>query len=189
MTEWKYLWSEAFKSRYALAAWLLQDTPHIVEVGGYKTPITDFLPLDVGFINSVTVYDPKLVVTKEWLYEGAAGNVRCRHLADPFNPKDPFLPRKDYAVVILGMELHMDEPGWEAFLNYLKGARKVVIEYPIEHVHSRDQFARITGELGFKVTFEVLMELAGNDFGDLTDSAPPKTLRRIVALEPEKEAT
>lgn len=46
---------DSFKSRYVLAAHHLRGCRHIVEVGGYRTPISSFLN---GHHLSVTTIDP-----------------------------------------------------------------------------------------------------------------------------------
>lgn len=183
MPEWKYLWSEAFKSRYILAAHLLSGCKNIIEIGGYRTPITDFLPLDDGYIDSVAVYDPKLERTRNEWFGGRCGQVRIDHYAMAWKGGIPVrdLPC-NLGLALLGLELHLDESGWTDLFRMIQAAKLTVIEYPIAHPHSITQYARILTETGAKVVFQVTLDLAGNDFGDLTDSAPPLTERRIVAL-------
>lgn len=184
MPEWKYLWSEAFKSRYVLAAHLLKGCKHIIEIGGYRTPITDFLLLDDGEIDSVSVYDPKLTDTRNEWFGGRCGQVRIDHYPVPWKATGPVrdLPQ-NLGLAMLGLELHLSEECWTSLFRMIQAAQRTVIEYPIAHPHSITQYARILKETGARVVFQVTMDLAGNDFGDLTDSAPPMTERRVVALE------
>lgn len=184
MPEWKYLWSEAFKSRYVLAAWLLRDCENVIEIGGYRTPITDFLDLDGGWVKSVAVYDPKLERTRNEWFGGRRGPVRIDHYAMPWKGGTPVrdLPG-NLGLALLGMELHLDEQGWTSLLRMIQAAKRTVIEYPPGHPHSVDQYARIVREVKLEVVFQVILGLHGNDFGDLADSAPAMVERRIVALE------
>lgn len=183
MPEWKYLWSEAFKVRYAIAAWALNDCKHILEIGGYKTPITDFLDLESGRYESVTVYDPKCSDRHE-MYEGKNGRVKINHYASLFQPVIPIHPYvTSYGIALLGLELHLNDFGWECLFRIILRAKRTVIEYAVASPTAIQQYARILKETGARVAFQVGIELAGNDFGDLTDSAPPMTDRRIVAIE------
>jgi len=183
MPEWKYLLSRSFQSRYVLAAWLLNDVPNVVEIGSYMTPISHFLDLDRGDVRQVVAFDPKTSEMME-IYKGLRGNVDVIHYSEPL-AFDGRLPEKDYGVAILGLELHLTEVDWGKLLKYLNGARKVVLEYPLAHPHSVTQYARIVNGTRLRAIFQVTMEFANNDFGDLTNSAPPLTERRVVCLEPK----
>lgn len=182
MPEWKYLWSEAFKSRYVLAAWLLKDCKNIVEIGGYRTPITDFLPLDDGYIESVTVYDPRMEPKNEW-FGGRCGQVRIDHNARLWDGVPLKNIPKPFGLALLGLDLHLTEDGWLWLSRYVQVAQRTVIEYSVTFAAGIQQYSRILKETGAKVVFQAGLDLSGNDFGDLTDSAPLMTERRIVALE------
>lgn len=182
MPEWKYLWSEAFKSRYVLAAWLLRDCKHIVEIGGYRTPITDFLDLEKGFHDSVTVFDPKMRPENR-MHLGKFGNVRIDHNARPWDGVPLKNIPKPFGLAMLGLELHLAEENWRWLFRYVQAAQRTVIEYAVSFPTGIQQYARILKETGAKVVFQAGLDLSGNDFGDLTDSAPLMAERRIVALE------
>lgn len=182
MPEWKYLWSEAFKSRYVLAAWLLKDYLNIVEIGGYRTPITDFLDLDGGRHQSITVFDPRCAPRHEW-FGGRCGQVRIDHHDVFWDGKGFQRPTVPFGLAMLGMELHLTEESWKELFAVARFSQRTVIEYPIAHPHSVAQYARIVREANMRAIFEVTLNLDGNNFGDLTDSAPPMTERRVVALE------
>jgi hypothetical protein len=52
-----------------------------------------------------------------------------------------------------------------------------------DHIHSQNQFDQIVERTGARKTMDITLDLSENDFGDMSDSAPPKTTRRIVVLE------
>jgi hypothetical protein len=64
----------AFKSRYMLAAHYLRRCRHIVEVGGYRTPITDFLRSSNHL--SITVLDPYIKPLAVDTFNGVPCKVR-----------------------------------------------------------------------------------------------------------------
>ena len=64
----------SFKSRYVIAAHYLRKCTHIVEVGGYRTPITGFLKSQNH--KSVTVLDPYIKPLAEDTLNGAPCKVR-----------------------------------------------------------------------------------------------------------------
>lgn len=168
MIEWKYLWSEPFKCRSVLAAHFVKDCKTVVEIGGYKTPISDFVAKD----KKVIVLDPRTdSFTK--------GNVK--HLQMGFEKWQEW-PDKPFGVVILGIELHLPEESWQKLFKLIEQSEVTVIEVPIEHCHSVDQFNRICKNTTKKLSCRLLLDLSGNDFGDLKNSAPPKVLRQINVL-------
>ena len=63
----------AFKSRYVIAAHHLKHCRHIVEIGGYRTPITHFLTSQHA---SVTVLDPYVKPVANHSLNGAECKVR-----------------------------------------------------------------------------------------------------------------
>lgn len=168
MIEWKYLWSEPFKARSILAAHFVRDCKTVIELGGYKTPMTAFLPSD----KKVIVIDPRTDLLKSENHQ---------HLQIGFenwtgNPDKPF------GVVILGIELHLPEEAWQKLFQLIEESEITVIEVPIEHCHSVDQFSRICSNTTKKVSCRILLDLSDNDFGDMNGSAPPKCLRQINVL-------
>lgn len=141
----------------------------MVEIGGYKTPISGFLNSEQKSI----VIDPRIEPLR---------TDKSEHLAIGFEDwvGEVLCP---YGVLILGIELHMYESGWEKLYRLINGSEITVIEVPVEHCHSVDQFKRIREKVNKKAVMSILMDLSGNDFGDLSGSAPPKTLRQINVLK------
>jgi hypothetical protein len=167
MLEWKYLWSEPFQSRCVLAANWLKDCPTIVEIGGYKTPISQFVSQD----KIVYALDPRTE-------ESHVGNFH--HLNIPFQDWNQ-KPEGVYGVVILGIELHLEERDWQKVYDLIESAQIVVIEVPLEHCHSVNQFARILENTKKKIACRVTLDLSDNDY-ELVDSAPPKCIRQMNLL-------
>lgn len=164
--EWKYLESDAFKSRYVLAADFMKDMDLVVEIGGYKTPIVDFLQDDVAAIS----IDP---LSQQRTF----GNKR---VVSKFYIDNSFLPKvNDYGVVLIGMHLEaLSEEVWSNLLDLIAGAKKVIISYPICWDPSRIQHERICNAVpAMSLHKKILLDLEGNDFGDLEGSWPPRVKR------------
>ena len=167
MKEWKYLWTEPFKARYAVAAYFLKDCPFILEIGGYKTPISDFV-----CNKTVHVVDPRTDKKHE-------GNIH--HF--PIMLKEyPHTPPQPYGLVILGLELHLYEEEWQRIFDLVRNAATVVIETPIEHPTSVDQFNKILQNTNRPIKHTIKLDLSQNDFSDLEDTAPPKCIRVVYIL-------
>jgi len=171
MTEWKYLYSGVFKIRYVIAAHYLRDCETIVEIGGYRTPIDEFLTHD---FSSVTVIDPLIVPMT---------SKRVSHLACDYREVDySFLRGKPYGVAILGMEIPLSETLFEL----VRRARTVVIEFTEDPTwtHPRELYDELRKNTNLVQVATIALDLSGNHFGDLTDSWPPRTSRVIYVLRP-----
>ena len=179
MGEWKYLYSEPFKCRYALAAYLVRDCDPIFEIGGYMTPISDFIDGDNHKLVMVT--DPKMRTS----FNCIENNCEIRHYSHRW-PDVSFVDKdfpKQYGLVVLGLELHLTDTEWQKFYDLVRKSKKTVLGVVPDHIHSLNQYEQIVEATGARKTMEITLDLSENDFGDLTDSAPPKTTRRIVVLE------
>ena len=163
--EWRYLESEAFKMRYVVAADYMKDMDLVIEIGGYKTPITNFLPASVAAIN----IDPR----------SRSKEFDNKKVISGYYPRDFKMPIVEkYGVVLIGMELYgFTESDWDSLLNLLEQAEKVVIGYPQEWAPSISQHRRILENTGLELKKKVLMDFTGNDFGDLNNSWPPRSKR------------
>ncbi len=168
---WKYLWSEPFRTRYAIAAYLLRDCNEVIEIGGYNTPIDMFLPST----QYVTVIDPLLNAP-----EPTRPGVEHFHIS--FHDWQNQPKTNNYGIAILGIELHFCEQDWQKLIELIKNSTRTVIETPITHPPSIEQLAVIEKRTGRKSKMKIAMDLSNNDFGDMTDSAPPSCLRTIHLL-------
>jgi hypothetical protein len=183
MGEWKYLYSEAFKARYVLAArWLADcDCEHVFEIGGYKTPIDEFITHRVTSITSIDPRTENYFAIHDHFYEGYATGI-TRHQAKFPDVRFHAVEPKSYGLVVLGLELHLDDSGWGEFFDLVRNSKRTVFDVVVDHIHSVNQFNKIMAATGAKIETQVTLDLSGNDFGDLTDSAPPKTTRKMVVL-------
>lgn len=169
MAEWKYLWSEAFKTRYAIAAWLLRDVPYVLEIGGYKTPISYFLRPDQKSIS----IDPRTEPYKDH---------RTEHVSASFDANTSIVIPDQYGMAILGLDLGMSQSGWEKLFNLINGAKRTVIEIAVEHPTSVSQLTKITANTNTKNSMIISMDFSENIM-DLDGSSPPHFEREIYLLE------
>ena len=165
--EWRYLESEALKTRYVLAAHYLRDCDTILEVGGYKTPITGFL---TGDHNSVVVVDPLVAPSKPastW-----------RHVQALIEHHD--VVGQPEGFLWLGMDA--SKRALRKIRPILLGCKVIVIEFPPRHMASVLAFRELLKRDEFEVTLKVRLDLSDNDFGDLTDSYEPHPVRELYVL-------
>lgn len=171
MPGWNYLYSDIFKIRYLIAAHYLRECPHVIEIGGYKTPIDQFLQHDY---ESVVVLDP-LVEPKE--------SGRIRHIACDYRDFDTTsLDGSAYGLAILGFDLPLSDQ----LYRLANGARRTVVEFPEDPTwtQSRDGFNAFLAHTRLRQIAQMRLDLSGNEYGDLTDSWPPRVYRNIYVLEP-----
>lgn len=166
---WKYLSSEAFQTRHVIAAHHLKDCEEVIEIGSYKTPISMFLPSTVRVI----AIDPKL----EPFDDG-----RVKHIQAVFQDVEVKPRTADYGIALMGIELGLSD--WKPLYELINGAKTTVIEFSVEHVHSVAQFEAVRKNTRTRIDLTVGLDLAGNDFGDLTGSSTPHCKRRIYILKP-----
>jgi hypothetical protein len=179
--DWKYLGSEAFTTRYVLAAHFVAPCRSVIEIGGSKTPIDLFL---TGHHDSVVVLDPSIRESRRTELNGRACAVS--HVRAQFQDVDWQLPRgADYAMVMMGLEIQGLEPQHYAKLfQLINGARVTVIEFPPSWEPSRKQFEMIRSSTNTRVTLQMELNLENNAYGDLTNSWPPRCDRKIYVLKP-----
>ena len=92
-----YLLSEGARARYVLAAHYVRDQPQIVEIGGFKTPITAFL---TRIPERVLVVDP--LISEYHGHELHGEPCRIEHLATTFQRHTFDLEPGAYGLVLLG---------------------------------------------------------------------------------------
>ncbi len=178
---WKYLETEAFSTRSVIAAHFLKNCPSVIEIGGAKTPIHQFL---TGNHENVIVLDP-------FIHEGSIekqNGATCRilHIRACFQDVIWEIQRpKDYGLVMLGMELQgLSNDDYQALFQLVNNARITVIEFPPSWGPSRDQFHYIDSNTHTKLRFTCELNYTGNYMGDLETSWPPRFDRKIYVLEP-----
>jgi hypothetical protein len=178
---WNYLNSDAFTTRYVLAAHFVRECRAVVEIGGSVPSIDDFL---TGIHDSVLVIDPRIEESDSDMLRGK----RCRvaHVRARFQDVDwQVLAGIDYGLVMLGLYLDGLEPcHYEMLYRLINQARVTVIEFPPSWEPSRRQFEMIRANTRTRVTFQVLLDLTYNDLGNLENSWPPRCDRAIHVLQP-----
>jgi predicted O-methyltransferase YrrM len=166
--DWAYLYSTPFKIRYVVASYFLRNCRNIIEIGGYKTPITEFL--QHNYRQSISV-DPLIE---------PLDNQKVKHIAKDYREVD-FAPyMNEYGLVILGMELPWDEKLWEL----ARRAKTIIIGYPVDWEKSKKLFEKIQDEVPLEITTQLTFDLSDNDFGDLSNSWPPRCIRKLVVARP-----
>jgi hypothetical protein len=167
--EWRYLTSKPFQIRFLIAAFFLKECENIIEIGGYKMPITDFLTHD--FHQAVSI-DP-LIDPKE--------EPKVLHAKEDYRYFDfkPFLT-KPYGLVLLGMDLPFD---FKLF-SLVASAKKVIIDFPQDHLPSQVQFESLEKNIDWKVDLKLKLDFSDSDFGNLTGSYPVFADRVLYVLTP-----
>ena len=180
--DWKYLASKAFATRYVIAAHFVAPCRSVIEIGGSNTSIDRFL---TGHHDSVVVLDQMIRESSRTELNGkpcTLAHVRARFQDVDWNVP----PGTDYAMVMMGLELHgFESHHYEKLFQLVNGARVTVIEFSPSFEPVRKQFELIRSSTNTKVTFQMQFNLENNDFGDLTNSWPPRCDRMFYVLEPK----
>jgi hypothetical protein len=167
--EWKYLYSEPFKTRYVLAADFLKNCDEIIEIGGYKTPISDFVEN-----KKIIVIDPIIEFKQE---------KDVTHLPILFQKWDRKVCTDNYGVLILGLDLlGMKEVDWQNLYDLIDKSKVTVLEFSIDYLESKEQFEKILKNVNKHIKMTLTLDLSENTY-DLTNSWPPRTDRKICVLE------
>ncbi|MDR3646284.1 MAG: hypothetical protein P4L22_01950 [Candidatus Babeliales bacterium] len=164
--EWPYLTSQALKTRYALTAYLLNDVDTIIEIGGYKTPIDGFVK-----DKNVVVIDPKIEAKNEG---------KVTYLPIKLQDWKDEVKSTNYAVVILGMDLHLDDNGWNKLIELIKNSKKTVLEFSSSYTPAHEQFKKICASTNKKSNLIIKMDLSENDASQYPEFYP---YRNIHCLE------
>lgn len=179
--DWKYLASPAFAMRSVLAAHFLRECPTVVEIGGGRVPINDFL---TGHHEFVLVVDPFLREARWDTLNArlcAVWHVRARFQDLIWRIDRP----RDYGLVMLGLELQgLSDDDRAALYLLVNRARRTVVEFPTSWDPSRAQFEELLRACRLRVLQSCKLDLSGNDVGDMTGSWPPRFDRELHVLEP-----
>ena len=171
--EWKYLESPAFVTRYVLAAHFVRPCRAVVEIGGAKTPINQFLE---GDHDCILVIDPLISERHQNTWHGRPCSLT--HLRARFQDVAWTIPPKaDFGLVMLGLEFQgLLQEHWQTLFQLINRARTTVIEFPLSWEPSREQFQYICAHTHTEIVFHAKLDLNGNDFGDLENSWPPRSI-------------
>lgn len=178
---WKYLHTEAFSSRSVLAAHFVRDCRAVIEIGGAKTSIDNFL---TGTHEDVIVLDPFIAEASSQTLNGR--DCRVRHVPLRFQDVEWRIERpQEYGLVMLGLELQgLTAEDYQALYKLVENAKVTVIEFSPSWGPSRAQYEQIRQHTKTRLRFTAELDLNGNDLGDLQFSWPPRCDRQIHVLEP-----
>jgi len=170
MTKWAYLLTEQFQTRYAVAAYLLRDCEQIIEIGGYKTPISSFIK-----DKRIDVIDPEVC---------HSFNPMAQHHAIDFQDWKPAADIHDYGLLLLGMDIK-GESCLDKLCKLINGSIKTVIGIPANYSPSVDQLVSLLNKTQKKVTFKIAMDFRDDPYGTRPthEQAGPHGLRHIYLLE------
>jgi hypothetical protein len=181
--EWAYLGSRAFQSRYALAAWQLEDVAHIVEIGGYRTPITGFVRTPK---KSVTVIDPHITPLSAETLLGQPCKVR--HVPAFFQDWKEY--PTSYGLVLLGLDFELYEVSrklraeiLDQFVPVVRAASRIVMEAATDWTASRWLAGWVEKTTGYRPSLDLVIEMQGDLGVDLSKSWPPLRKRHLIVLD------
>jgi len=187
---WNYLNSSAYRMRYAGVGSLLRSHRHILEVGGFLSPIDAFLP-EGSAAQSVTVVDPTIEgsATLVGPLLGSVGSMRWRQVLHlPMTLAD-YQPRGDEdAVMFLGVQKEETFQAVE-FEQFLKGSalRTLVLEgAKTKPVQARiNRLIDLATQHRFQATVRMTFDFTemAKELGINMVLSPANVLRRLVVLE------
>jgi len=165
--EWSYLTINSFQVRHVIAAHYLRECPHIIEIGGYRTPITNFLTHD--FEQAVSV-DP-LIEPKQ--------TPTVLHAQEDFRFFDfkPYLT-KPFGLVLLGMDLPFDFK----LLQMAASAKIVVVEFSPAYLPSQAQFDFLSQTIHFQIHLKIGLDLSDCGWEETQNSYPIRPHRLLYVL-------
>ncbi len=174
-----YLLSEAAQVRCVIAAHALRDCPHVLEIGGFTTPISQFLR---GQHRSVTVVDPLMRAYRSDNLNGRP--CRVRHIPGAFQDTDLDI-QGEYGFVMLGASLkhfsrapEQAEQEWKQLNRLVTGARVAVVEAAIDWPLGKQALDRLQALPGLRVRTRLDLDLSKNPGMD-----PDHYRRRLLILE------
>jgi len=176
-----YLLSEAAMCRYVIAAHYLKSCLEIVEIGGFKTPVTRFL---THRPSRVLVVDPLIqpFVSKE--LHGAP--CRIEHARATFQTYDFELDAGNYGLVLLGAstKYFSDDPAvreseWQKLRGLVARARIAVLEHPVAWALGREIVTRLLAEIDHEMVVSVDLDISQNPDVDVEHF-----LRRLQVIKP-----
>lgn len=129
--KWPYLQSSAFKkARQERVAQMVAGCDTIVEIGGAGAPMSGFVSKD----KTVIVIDPEIRRKEEG---------KVKHIPMGFEKWDERPISKNYAVVILGLQLIMPDGAWKKLYKLIENSTLTVIEYAAQNTEAKKQFKDI----------------------------------------------
>jgi len=171
MNRWHYLTTPPFKARYVLAAHWLRHLPVIVEVGGWKNCVAEFLPS--GSPAVVYAVDPLLAIP-----EFPAVVQFKKELKDIQLPQLP----KPYGVVALGFDVE-EGPNFETLVGLAEEADTIVLESALRYPPSADGVEMLIARLDRSLHLTLKMDMTGSPLELPPDSSRPFLERQMYVLK------
>jgi hypothetical protein len=165
--------------RQVFAAHFLRDCPHVLELGGHRTPITGFLTHNPLSVLSV---DPKTPAFEAEMLNGAPCSVR--HVPKKFQELDYNYAPGSYGLVLLGYSLKAfgsRDPLGALLFSLIDNARTVVLEYAPELERASSQVPSIIGRPSLAIHCMFDLKLADAEIADT-----PFAERRFYVLHPHQ---
>lgn len=177
-----YLVTEAAQTRCVIAAHFVRDCAHVVEIGGFKTPISLYL---TGRHDSVTVFDPLMNDYQARTLNGKP--CRVRHVSRSFQDAEIELEPGSYGLVMLGCSLkHFSdaprerERQWRRLAGIVERAGVAVIEAAVDWRLGRAALDRLGSLPAMQRRVCLDMDLRGNPGMDTNHYR-----RRLLVLSPK----
>ena len=159
MDRWEYLVSKEFQLRQYICEYYLDNVDYVFDIGAYRKT---FNRKGVIAIDPLKTMDDSFHGTlKEW----------CLQNSIPSN----------FSVIVMGLHFEGDEDEIQYLIDLIKQAEVVVIEYPIEHQPSVNQFMHIVKECSLKPNTTVDLTFPEVQ----TPGFAPYVKRKLVVLERE----
>jgi hypothetical protein len=156
-----YLLSEGAICRYLIAAHHLRSCPQVVEIGGFKTPITRFL---THHPQSVVVVDPLIEPFRSDELHGRP--CRVEHVRTTFQAHEFSLPAGGYGLVLLGasMKYFSEDDArrrqeWAKLRALVANAQVAVLEHPVQWPLGREIVKRLLAAIDHDLVVSVDLDL------------------------------
>jgi hypothetical protein len=167
-------------SRYVLAAHYVRSCDTVVEIGGFKTPITRFL---TRVPRRVLVVDPLIQPFDDTQLHGEP--CRVQHHANTFQTESFDLAPGSYGLVLLGasMKHFSDDPAprareWRKLVDLLREARVVVLEFAVAWALGRNHVEDLVRDSRLHVRLRLDLDL-----GACPGVETEHSQRRLLVLE------
>jgi hypothetical protein len=183
---WEYLESEPFAIRSVIAASFLSHCQTVVEIGGLRPAIDQFLHEDHL---SIIVVEQFIRETKHVLQKMGPkiGPSKVRRVRSRFQDLEwTILQPYKYGLVMLDFELPgMSEDDYQRLFRLVDNSQVTILEFAPSWEQSSQQFRLLRRNTSMRERFACKLDLLGNDVGSLVGCELPDFNREIHVLEPE----
>ncbi len=180
-----YLLTEAARVRYLIAAHHVQHCEQVVEIGGFKTPVTGFLS---QVPRRVLVVDPLIRSYRASQLRGVPCQVE--HVCTSFQSHRFELPQGRYGLVLLGLSLkHFSvdassrEREWNQLVALVAQSQVAVVEWALEWPPGRDSGERLLQQIDGQLILDIDLDFARSPGADTVHHR-----RRLVVLRPAHDS-